>query len=279
MKILIISGLSGSGKSIALKALEDSGYYCIDNLPATLLPEIGQHLEVAHQARVAISVDTRSAALQSLPAHIAQLKAEGCEVQLLFLEASTESLVKRFSETRRKHPLSGGSQTLAQSINQEREMLSEIAALAHHIDTSDLSSNKLRAWIKAFIALENTAFTLLFTSFGFKYGVPTDADFIFDVRSLPNPHYDAILRPQTGLDAPVQAFLNAEEDVQAMLQDIRYYVAKWLPSFERDRDYLTVAIGCTGGQHRSVYLVEALARAFKAMPHTPQVLVRHRELA
>ncbi|HZV98844.1 MAG TPA: RNase adapter RapZ [Methylophilaceae bacterium] len=282
MQLVIVTGLSGSGKSIVLKALEDSGYYCIDNLPATLLPQISQHLAPANAGpaaheRVAISIDTRSAALEALPENIAQLKAQGITVQVLFLESSVETLVKRFSETRRRHPLSDGDTTLAESIVHERELLTQLADLGHRIDTSDLSANTLRNWVKDFVSQEHSGLTLLFASFGFKHGIPLDADLVFDVRCLPNPHYDPILRPLTGHDQAIKEFLQAEATVETMYEDIRSFVARWLPCFVRDnRSYLTIAIGCTGGQHRSVYFVERLGRYF--MDQKQKVLIRHREL-
>lgn len=277
MQLIIVTGLSGSGKSIVLKALEDNGYYCVDNLPATLLPQIYQHLNKVDEERLAISIDTRSASLEALPENILTLKNQGINVQVLFLESSVETLVKRFSETRRRHPLSNDDTTLAESIERERELLAPLADLGHHIDTSDLSANTLRSWVKDFIATENTGLTLLFNSFGFKHGIPLDADFVFDIRCLPNPHYDPELRPLTGRDAPVREFLENQDDVKQMYLDIQQYVEKWLPSFIRDnRSYLNVAIGCTGGQHRSVYFVEQLAKYFSLQGQ--KVLIRHREL-
>jgi RNase adapter protein RapZ len=277
MQLVVVTGLSGSGKSVVLKALEDGGYYCVDNLPAKLLPETMRHLEQAGQARVAVSIDTRSSALETLPEIIAALRAQGLEVQVLFLESSAETLVKRFSETRRRHPLSGDDTTLAESIHLERELLAQLGDLGHRIDTSDLGPNTLRAWVKDFMALDHSGLTLLFASFGFKHGIPLDADCVFDVRCLPNPHYDPVLRPQTGRDQAVIDFLQAQESVQAMADDIRQFVGNWLPCFVRDnRSYLTVALGCTGGQHRSVYLAEQLAAYFRAQGQ--RVLVRHREL-
>jgi len=276
MQLIIVTGLSGSGKSVVLKALEDTGYYCVDNLPATLLPQIVENLK-GIQKLVAISTDTRSAALEALPENIQKLKAQGISVQVLFLESTTESLVKRFSETRRRHPLSSGEMTLAESIKQERNLLAPLAELAHHIDTSDLSANTLRGWVKDFVAHENSSITLLFTSFGFKHGIPLDADFVFDVRCLPNPHYDPVLRPMTGRDAPVKAFLEKEPLVHDMYQDIQNFVTRWLPSFVlENRSYLTIAVGCTGGQHRSVHIVEELGKHFSKK--NQQVLIRHREL-
>ncbi|HQR60784.1 MAG TPA: RNase adapter RapZ [Methylophilaceae bacterium] len=277
MQLVVVTGLSGSGKSVVLKALEDGGYYCVDNLPAKLLPETMRHLEQAGQARVAVSIDTRSSTLETLPDIIGSLRAQGLEVQVLFLESSAETLVKRFSETRRRHPLSGDNTTLAESIHLEREMLARLGDLGHRIDTSDLGPNTLRAWVKDFMALDHSGLTLLFASFGFKHGIPLDADCVFDVRCLPNPHYDPVLRPQTGRDQAVIAFLQAQESVQAMADDIRQFVGNWLPCFVRDnRSYLTVALGCTGGQHRSVYLAEQLAAYFRTQGQ--RVLVRHREL-
>ena len=286
MELIILTGLSGSGKSIALRVLEDAGYYCIDNLPATLLPQISHHLEASNQHKIAISIDSRSAALEALPNAIDMLKSSGIAVQVLFLESSIETLVKRFSETRRKHPLSDTMTTLAESISRERELLSGLRDLGHHIDTSNLSANALRNHIRALIDPRNNdhlneknhhRLVLLFTSFGFKNGIPLDADFVFDVRSLPNPHYDTDLRPFTGKDTVIQTFLQNQPAAIEMLADIQHYVEKWLPSFEQDnRSYLNVAIGCTGGQHRSVYFVEQLSNYFKQQKQ--QVIIRHREL-
>ena len=282
MELIIVTGLSGSGKSIVLRVLEDSGFYCIDNLPATLLPQISHHLDATNQKKVAISIDSRSAALETLPDVIDMLKTSGISVQVLFLESSVEILVKRFSETRRKHPLSNANTTLAESILHERDLLAGLAGLGHHIDTSNLSANTLRNHIRELILQtdnnqESNNLVLLFTSFGFKNGIPLDADFVFDVRSLPNPHYDPILRPLTGKDEPVKEFLQKQPAVIEMLADIQHYVEKWLPSFNQDhRSYLTVAIGCTGGQHRSVYFVEQLSMYFKQ--HKQKVIIRHREL-
>lgn len=277
MQLVIITGLSGSGKSIVLKALEDNGYYCIDNLPATLLPQVSHHLDDVNQEHVAISIDTRSKSLEILPENIQFLKAQNISVQVLFLEANVETLVKRFSETRRRHPLSDESTTLAESIVRERELLAPLVDLGQHIDTSNLSANTLRNWVKDFVSDKSGGLTLLFASFGFKNGIPLDADFVFDVRSLPNPHYDPALRPLTGRDAAVKVYLEQEAQVKAMYEDIRDFISRWLPSFIKDnRSYLTIALGCTGGQHRSVYLVEQLAYFFRAQ--NQKVLVRHREL-
>lgn len=278
MQLVVISGLSGSGKSIALNVLEDNGYYCVDNLPAALLPDFVRLLDDSGVTQAAASMDVRGVdSLERLPTQIDELKARGVDVRLLFLEANHETLVKRFSETRRRHPLNQGERSIAESIRLERELLGPIAPLGHRLDSSELRPNALRAWVKDIVALDRSRLTLVFESFGFKHGIPLDADLVFDVRCLPNPHYDPRLRPLTGNDADVIQFLDADADVQDMFEDIAQFVEKWLPRFLRDfRSYLTVAIGCTGGQHRSVYLVEKLADRFRARQ---QVLVRHRELA
>jgi UPF0042 nucleotide-binding protein len=276
MQLVLLTGMSGSGKSIALTALEDRGYYCVDNLPAKLLPDVVDYLRNYH-AHIAISVDVRSReTLPLLPQHILVLRASAVEVELIYLEASTDTLVKRYSETRRRHPLSEGELTLPECIARERDLLADIAPLAHHIDTSDLRPAQLRNWIRDFVSVERAGLTVLFQSFAFKNGLPLDADMVFDVRSLPNPFYEARLRPLNGRDQLVIDFLEADAQVQLMLSDIRGFLENWLPSFVRDnRSYLTVAIGCTGGQHRSVYFAESLGRHFEAQI---KVLVRHREL-
>jgi RNase adapter protein RapZ len=277
MQLFLISGLSGSGKSVALNVLEDSGYYCVDNLPAELLNVLTNNLSLAGINKVAVSVDVRSGnSVLLLPQYIEKLKQQNIDVHVLFLDAKSETLVKRFSETRRMHPLSDGVKTLPECVSLERELLAEIANIGHHIDTSELHANALRAWIKQFITLDRARLTVLFESFGFKNGLPLDADFVFDVRCLPNPHYDPELRPLTGRDQPVIDFLDGTAQAQKMFEDIRNFIDSWLPSFIADnRSYLTVAIGCTGGQHRSVYFAEKLAQYFKSQQ---QVLLRHREL-
>jgi UPF0042 nucleotide-binding protein len=278
MQLFLISGLSGSGKSVALKALEDNGYYCVDNLPAELLPTLMGNLRQTGHTRVAVSIDVRSGgSVRQLPQHVAQLKQQGVDVHLLFLDAQTETLVKRFSETRRRHPLSDDRLTLPECVQRERDLLAEIGSVGHHIDTSEVGANTLRAWVKDFIQLDRARLTLLFQSFGFKNGIPLDADLVFDVRCLPNPHYDPALRPLTGRDPAVVEYLEHQPAAQKMYGDIRNFVQEWLPCYLADnRSYLTVAIGCTGGQHRSVYFAERLARHFAATQQ--QVLVRHREL-
>ncbi len=277
MQLILITGLSGSGKSVALNVLEDSGYYYVDNLPARLLPQTVGFLAGAGHPRVALSVELRSAeALAELPRQLGDFRARGHDVRLLFLEAKTDTLIKRFSETRRRHPLSDSGLTLTECIERERRLLAGLADIAERVDTSDLGPNILRNWVKDFVGLPATGLTLLFESFGFKHGIPLDADFVFDVRCLPNPNYDPRLRPLTGRDQLVIEFLGTDPETQRMLEDIRRFVADWLPAFERDnRSYITVAIGCTGGQHRSVYFAETLAARFR---DRSQVLVRHREI-
>jgi UPF0042 nucleotide-binding protein len=285
MRILLITGISGSGKSVALNVLEDAGYYCVDNLPPALLPHLVKTIDGDDSNKVAVAVDARSAlSLTELPTTVAQLRAEGHQVKVIFLTSSTHSLVARFSETRRSHPLShelrpgenpASRRTLIECILEERERLLPIEKLGHVIDTSELSANKLRAWVKELAEVEYAPLTLFFESFAFKHGVPLDADFVFDVRAVPNPYYDLTLRPLNGKDAPVIAFLEAQPQAIELLSDIRAFIAKWLPSFKKDnRSYLTVAVGCTGGQHRSVYMAERLGAYFA---DTERVVVRHRE--
>nr|WP_314632634.1 RNase adapter RapZ [uncultured Janthinobacterium sp.] len=287
MHIVLITGISGSGKSVALNVLEDTGYYCVDNLPPGLLPSLVQTLLDEGAPQLAVAVDARSAeSLANLPHNVALLRDQGHDVKVMFLTATTHALVARFSETRRSHPLShelrpnqnpASRRTLIECISEERERLSAIEQLGHVIDTSELSANKLRSWIKDIVASERAPLTLFFESFAFKLGVPLDADFVFDVRALPNPYYDLALRPLDGRDAPVIAFLDAQPSALEMLADIRTFIEKWLPSFKSDnRSYLTVALGCTGGQHRSVYMAERLTQYFGA---NERVVLRHRERA
>ncbi len=277
MQITLITGLSGSGKSIALHVLEDHGLYCVDNLPVSVLAPLIAELGAHGQERVAAGIDARSGrTLQWLPAEIAKLREAGHDVRVLYLDASDETLVTRFSETRRRHPLSDGSLTLEECIAREREMLEAVRELGHRIDTSRLSSNALRRRVLEVTGVDPARLTLLFESFAFKHGLPRDADLVFDVRCLPNPHYDPRLRELTGCDTPVIDFLEAEPEVERMFTDIHRFVGAWLPSYRDDnRSYLTVAVGCTGGRHRSVYLVERLAQAFAG---EPRVLKRHRDL-
>jgi len=277
MDLLLIGGLSGSGKGVALAALQDCGYYTINNLPLPLVADTAQHLAKSGRSRLAIALDaTPEPGLTGIVDTIAALRATGWSVRFLYLDAKTETLVKRFSETRRRHPFSSDARTLTEAIDYERDLLSGARPLGIAFDTSELSPGALRSWIKDFVSVDATSLTLLLESFGFKHGVPLDADLVFDVRCLPNPHYEPTLQPLTGREQAVVEFLEKLPEVERMYRDIHGFIAGWLPDYARDnRNYLTVAIGCTGGRHRSVYLVERLARAF--MPHS-QVLIRHREL-
>ena len=277
MQLILVSGLSGSGKSIALHVLEDGGYYCVDNLPATLLLETVDFLSEAGHDRAAVSIDARSAALPALPEHIAQLTGRGVDCRVLYLEASTATLLRRFSETRRGHPLARAGLTLPEAIERERGMLASVAALGHRIDTSELQARVLQNWVRDLLGLGAGSLTLLFESFSYKQGIPLDADWVLDARMIANPHYDSALRPLTGRDAPVIDFLGRDAPAQRWLDDVRLLLARWLPEIVREnRSYVTVAIGCTGGRHRSVYMAERLAAAFGA---EWRVLVRHRGLA
>jgi RNase adapter protein RapZ len=275
--LLLIGGVSGSGKSVALTALEDSGYYAVSNLPLAQLAGLLAHLKAAKLDRVAAVLDVKTGpGLSGLPAAIDAARSEGWTVRFVYLDAKTDTLVKRFSETRRRHPFSGGERTLTEAIEFERALFADARSLGYTFDTSDLAAAALRAWIKDFVSVDPSKLTLLFQSFGYKHGVPLDADLVFDVRCLPNPHYEPALAAQTGRDTAVVEYLERLPEVERMYGDIYHFVASWLPDYARDnRNYLTVAIGCTGGQHRSVYLSERLAKAF-ASHH--QVQVRHREL-
>ena len=286
MELVLITGMSGSGKSVALHALEDAGFYCVDNLPPELLLDFVA-LEQKNQApRIAIAIDVRSAAsLPLVPEQLALLRAKGLAIKSLFLDASTDTLGRRYSETRRKHPLSqieGGysrgeqNRRLVDAIELERQMLSAIRDVSYVIDSSMLRAAQLQGYVKALIASPAEQLTLVFESFAFKRGVPADADFVFDVRMLPNPHYESALRALDGRDAPVAEFLHAQHEVQEMRAQVQQFLDYWLAAMARDhRSYVTVAIGCTGGQHRSVYLVEQLAQHFASQWAT---LKRHREL-
>ena len=278
MQLVLISGLSGSGKSIALAVLEDSGYYCVDNLPGQLLEQSVELLRRAGHSRVGMSIDARTGdSLELVPKYIATHKQQGVDVRLLFLDAKNDTLVRRFSETRRRHPLATGTRTIEECLAREREILASVGEIGHRIDTTELQPNALRNWIRELLGVRAEAMMLLFESFSYKEGVPLDADLVFDVRCIPNPHYDPRLRDLTGLDPEVVAFLEKEPKVEAMLQDIRRFVETWLPAYgQESRSSLTVALGCTGGRHRSVYFVERLGAHFRKQ--TP-VLVRHRHLA
>jgi UPF0042 nucleotide-binding protein len=276
MQLVLVSGLSGSGKSIALHVLEDAGFYCVDNLPGKLLLEVIDFLSDSGQERIAVSVDARSAALPALPEYLARLRARGIDCRVLYLEATAPALLRRFSETRRRHPLAGSGLSLAEAIESERALLAGVAELGHRIDTSELQPRVLQNWIRDLMGLGAQALTLLFESFAYRDGIPLDADWVLDCRMLPNPHYDPQLRPFTGRDAQVADFLARDASVGRWLDEVRTLLSHWLPEIVREnRSYVTVAIGCTGGRHRSVYLAERLAEAFRPQW---QVLVRHRSL-
>ena len=291
MEIVLITGMSGSGKSVALHALEDAGFYCVDNLPPELLLPFVD-LEVEHRAnQLAIAMDVRSAtSLPQVPQQLDVLRARGIVVKPLFLDSTTDTLVRRYSETRRRHPLSqSGSHSdafdpvapderraLIEAIELERSLLADLREQAHVIDSSIIRPAQLQSYVKAMVSTRGDQLTLVFESFAFKRGVPTDADFMFDVRMLPNPHYAPALRNLTGKDQPVADFLQEQAAVQRMLRQISRFLDSWLPDLARDnRSYVTVAIGCTGGQHRSVYLVEQLEQRFSAHWAT---IKRHREM-
>ena len=305
MQLIIVTGISGSGKSLAINVLEDAGYFCIDNLPVRYVLEVALSLEQEGHPKVAMSIDVRvGTSLTGLRDAVRQLRKLGHDVKVLFLNARTDALVQRYSETRRRHPLTlpgrnaaaGTTRppttegtpahdpadpqlapTLEESIERERELMAEIEDIGTAIDTSDLHPNTLRQWVRDLVRTDRASMTLLFESFAFKQGVPLDADLVFDVRCLPNPYYDAQLRALTGLDEPVKQFLADLEPVKKMIADISRFITEWLPSYVQDNShYLTIAIGCTGGQHRSVYVAQTLAEHFA---RTERVLVRHRAQA
>jgi len=303
-ELVLITGMSGSGKSVALNALEDLGFYCVDNLPPELLIPFVDLDQKLQTDKIAIAMDVRShLALPQVPAQLEALRKRDINVRLLFLESTTDTLVHRYSETRRRHPLSKfnrisqsseskdtqkpiditsenqesvGLRNLIESIELERVMLAELREISHIIDTSLLKRSKLQSYIHSLIGAPAASLTLMFESFAFKRGIPVHADYVFDVRMLPNPYYDTNLRAQTGLDAPVAAWLSMHQSVRDMEYQIAKFVSTWLPSMDEDhRSYVTVAIGCTGGQHRSVYLVEQLSKDFA---NNWVTLKRHREL-
>ncbi len=282
MHLVIISGRSGSGKSTALHVLEDIGYNCIDNLPASLLPAlVEQAQQQAGQQRFAVGIDARNANqnLDQLPQQLAAIQGKQVKCDLLFLEARSPVLIQRFSETRRKHPLSDSNTDLLAAIKLEKKLLQPVADIADQIiDTSALSLHQLRDLIKRRINRQgDTGMAILFQSFGFKYGTPLDADLMFDARCLPNPYWKHALRSKTGLDPEVIKFMQQHQLVADMFSDIRDYLTRWLPHFQdNNRSYITIAIGCTGGQHRSVYLSEQLRDTFAQ--EFDNVQVRHREL-
>lgn len=282
-RLTVVSGLSGSGKSVALRTLEDLHYYCVDNLPAPLLPALVEDLSRdADQTRVAVSIDIRNhrAELARIGEWLAAVGARGFEHRLVFFDSTDEVLVKRYSDTRRRHPLSHEGLALSDAIAEERERLAPLRALADQIiDTSAMNVHQLR---KAVIAELESGYkpklALLFESFAYRNGVPVDADFVFDARCLPNPHWDAALRPLSGKDAPVRAYLDESADVREYVTQVQHFLDSWLPRFESEtRSYVTVAFGCTGGRHRSVYLAETLAAHCRAQGRE-DVLTYHREL-
>jgi RNase adapter protein RapZ len=275
-KVVLVTGISGSGKSVALHALEDAGFFCVDNLPPELLRDFLRLEAERSERRIAIAVDVRSAgSLPHLLPLLAQLRGEGIGVQTIFLDATTGALLRRFSETRRAHPLAERG-ALVEAIELERQLLAGLRELSTVIDTSQLRPTQLRAWMRELVGAVDSRLTLVFQSFAYRHGVPLDADYVFDIRVLPNPHYVRELRPLTGRDAPVAAYLEAQPEVIEMLGQIETFLRRWLPAFEADqRSYLTVAIGCTGGQHRSVFMAETLAQRFSPAVST---LLRHREL-
>ena len=282
MKLIIVTGLSGSGKSVAIRQLEDSGYYCIDNLPLSFVIPVAKSLQQT-QEFVAFAVDARSDFEGYAPEKlIEELNAQkDWDVRVLFLTATTQELIQRFSETRRRHPLTlrfsknKEKVTLAEVINKERELLEPYSVQAHVVDTTHLQSNTLRTWVKEFADTPHADLSLSFESFGYKHGIPIAADLVFDVRNLPNPYYDPQLRPLTGKDSPIIEYMQKQPAVNEMVADITHFIEKWLPSYQAtNRHYLTVAIGCTGGQHRSVYVAETLAKYFAEK--TASVTIRHR---
>lgn len=281
--VVLITGISGSGKSVALKWLEDAGYTCVDNLPVTLLKDLIDNARGATVQRLAVAIDARSQGdLTELPDILAEQRVLGTNIRVVFLDADDNTLIQRYSESRRRHPLAqrltrnGEAPSLRACIAAEREMLDRLRAQEHVIDTSGLKPVQLRDWMRDLISRDRPALVMAFESFAYKQGAPRDADLVFDVRCLPNPHYDSALRPLTGKDDPVATWLAGYPEVGDMIDDIEGFTRKWLPRYTGDtRNYLTVAVGCTGGQHRSVYVVEQLAKRFGDMPH---LIVRHRQL-
>ena len=281
LNVVLITGISGSGKSVALRMLEDADYTCVDNLPVRFLHEFIVSRVGNAAERIAVAIDARSAdELGELPGIIVSLREAGIQLRVVFLEADDVTLLQRYAESRRRHPLSDRMQkkgqvlSLEECLAHERELLDPLRTQGHVVDTSGLTPGQLRAWVRDLVQADRSQLLLTFESFAFKTGVPRDADLVFDVRCLPNPHYDPVLRPLTGRDQPVADWLAGFEDVGQMIDDIEGFLRKWLPRYTEDtRSYLTVAIGCTGGKHRSVYVVETLAQRFSE--HKP-LLVRHR---
>ena len=279
MQLILISGLAGAGKSTALKILEDSGYNCVDNLPPTMLPQLVEMYNLIYNSKkIAVSLDTRSITLlHQLKSSVQNLKQLGVDTKIIFLEARDEVLIKRFSETRRRHPLSDDHNTISDCIAEEHELLSSISIMAHRIDTSDLSPKSLKNTIKQFVDADYSQLNIIVQSFGFKYGLPIDSDFVFDVRCLPNPYYEKEIRSFNGLEAPVIEFLNKQDKVHKMINDVYHMVSAWINEFSIDnRNYLTISIGCTGGKHRSVFICERIAQMIKA--DNLKTIIRHRHI-
>ncbi len=285
MKIVLVTGLSGSGKSVAIRALEDSHFYCVDNLPPSFIQPVINRLSAEGISQIAIAADARTGRdIIDLPQITQNLKTSGTDVRILFLDADNETLITRYSESRRRHPMSarlGEQATVQECVNAEREALEPLRGIASCINTSALLSNVLRRWVLEAVEEEFAQLTLVFETFGFKQGLPSDADLVFDVRCLTNPHYDKNLQPLTGKDIEVQRYIQADPRSDALINDIEIYLRKWLPSYlNEQRSYVTVAIGCTGGQHRSVYVAETLAQRFiqKPLSEIQSILLRHRTL-
>jgi UPF0042 nucleotide-binding protein len=284
MQLLIISGRSGSGKTTALHLLEDMGYYCVDNLPLALLPQLADtlnHRPASEVSHLAIGVDARNVPddLERFESILREVEARGMRVTTIYLDARDDVLLARFSATRRRHPLSSKSRSLIEAIDLERLRLDPVSAHASvHLDTSALNVHELREQLRERIeGHTDNGLTVLFQSFAYKHGVPLDADLVFDVRCLPNPHWQPELRPKTGLDSEVKTFLTGDALVESLYMDISGFLLKWLPEFrQNDRSYVTIAIGCTGGQHRSVYMVERISERFRH--EIPHVQVRHRDI-
>jgi UPF0042 nucleotide-binding protein len=281
LNIVLITGISGSGKSVALRLLEDAGYTCVDNLPVRFLHDFIASTRESGLERVAVAIDVRSPGeLADLPGVITSLRSIGTAFRVIFLDSNDHTLQQRYSESRRRHPLTdrlqqgGKSPSLQECIDTERELLAPLREQEHVIDTSDLTPGQLRAWVRDLVQADRAPVVLTFESFAYKRGVPGDADLVFDVRCLPNPHYDSSLRPLTGRDEPVAKWLAQFGSVETMIEDIAGFIRRWLPLYMQDtRNYLTVAVGCTGGKHRSVYVTEQLAKRFA--DHSP-LLIRHR---
>lgn len=285
MKVVLVTGLSGSGKSVAIRALEDAHFYCVDNLPPSFIPQVITRLSSEGISQIAIAADARTGRdIVDIPQIVQTLKSSGTDVRILFLDADDETLVTRYSESRRRHPMSarlGEQATVQECVDAEREALEPLRDIASSIDTSALLPNVLRRWVMETVEEESAKLTLVFETFGFKKGLPSDADLVFDVRCLSNPYYDKALRPLTGKDTPVQRFIQSDARSSELINDIEAYLRKWLPSYlNEQRSYVTVAIGCTGGQHRSVYVAETLAQRFteNQLSEIESVLLRHRTL-